>query len=607
MNASGIRKRGGDIGFYLLLAGMCVLIQLPPLFFGVELCDSGFYLASYSNILDHPASVEYGFMHYLTAVTGAMLMKLCPGMFWMRVVGMVVNTLTAITVASVFRRKEWRAMALPAVLIILCQQFDAPLTFSYDQFSALIICLGLKALISGVAPLLPGGSRRDAPVRPGYCDRMMLVSGMLLGISIFARIPNLLAVGYIILIPIFLWRRRRGRYKWAEMGMMMTAFLAGWLTGILLVFLLMLALGHTETFFDHIRDLFSIATSTSAEVSHGSSHLIMVQIGAYLSMFKIGLAIVGVVALSWISAGLVRSRQLRFALLLFFGVAFMLLVWWRVYALGGGDFVYFLAALFILGCIGQIWEGEWRLKLAAAAGLGMILIFPLGSDFAIVNNGTQAMWMAAVPALLFYCRFIDRALGVGPRRAVRLIWIYAILISVCAIAKSTRDGVYFDQTPLWECTAEVDHPLGRGVTTSPAHARALCEMVKEIESVARPGEPVLITGTAPMLHYLTGTLPAIGNQSPGLLSADQLRVQLSRKLRYAPVVVMRIPSPAGDFSRPDDDAMRGRGEFSNIFHNEKKHEAILSTLAELGYEPVDTLRYMVVYRPVKGERRQGCY
>ena len=48
-------------------------------------------------------------------------------------------------------------------------------------------------------------------------------------------------------------------------------------------------------------------------------------------------------------------------------------------------------------------------------------------------------------------------------------------------------------------------------------------------------------------------------------------------------------------------------EFSNYFHNEKKTDAVLSTLAELGYVPVDTMRYMIVYRPESGERSLPCY
>ena len=43
------------------------------------------------------------------------------------------------------------------------------------------------------------------------------------------------------------------------------------------------------------------------------------------------------------------------------------------------------------------------------------------------------------------------------------------------------------------------------------------------------------------------------------------------------------------------------------FHNEKKTDAVLSTLAELGYVPVDTMRYMIVYRPESGERSLPCY
>lgn len=597
-----------DWKYMLLLAGICVALQLPPLFFGVELCDSGFYLASYANIFTHPEAVEYGFMHYLTDVVGGALMLLFPGMFGMRLVGLIVNTLTALTVASLFPDRRMRPIVVAAIVVILAEQLDMPLTFSYDQLSALLTCVGLRLMLKGLSPLLPDDGRTSYTARPGHCDRMIIASGIVLGINVFSRMPNLLGILYIFIIPLLAWQgclgmRRRG----LQISMLMLGYLGGWLTGILAVFLLMLLLGHNTIFFHHLADLMNMVTSQSAEVSHGPVNLITVQLRAYMNMFRCGIAIAGVLALAAITGRLVKSCSLRRALNVVWVAAAVVVVVKYAFLSGSSTFTYFLGALFIIGCVGAIWRSTPRIRSTAVAGLAVILIFPLGSDGAIINHGTQAMWLASVPALLFYIRFLQKFAGATLPASRNLVTAIALLIGAAAFGRAASEGVYFDSTPMWECRGAVGVDGGRGVYTSPQRARALGEMVAEVDSVAREGEPVFISGMAPMLHYLTGTLPAIGNQSPELLSAEQLRLQLSRKLRKAPVLVMRLAAPAGDFSQPGDDQMHGRGEFSNYFHNEKKTDAVLSTLAELGYVPVDTMRYMIVYRPESGERSLPCY
>ena len=58
--------------------------QLAMATFGVELCDSGYYLTFFENIFKAPASVEYNFMYYLSGVAGGALNAILPeGGKWM--------------------------------------------------------------------------------------------------------------------------------------------------------------------------------------------------------------------------------------------------------------------------------------------------------------------------------------------------------------------------------------------------------------------------------------------------------------------------------------------------------------------------------------------
>lgn len=65
--------------FLLALALICVVLQVPLVFWGAELCDAGFYLTFYQNFFDAPESVSYNFMYWLSGLIGAIWTKVFRG------------------------------------------------------------------------------------------------------------------------------------------------------------------------------------------------------------------------------------------------------------------------------------------------------------------------------------------------------------------------------------------------------------------------------------------------------------------------------------------------------------------------------------------------
>ena len=69
-------------GHYCKSVGWTVVLialwQLMVATFGVDLCDSGYYLTFFENVFKAPASVEYNFMYYLSGVAGGVLDALLP-------------------------------------------------------------------------------------------------------------------------------------------------------------------------------------------------------------------------------------------------------------------------------------------------------------------------------------------------------------------------------------------------------------------------------------------------------------------------------------------------------------------------------------------------
>ena len=69
-------------GHYSTSVGWAIVLlalwQLVIAAFGVDLCDTGYYLTFFDNIFKAPDSVEYNFMYYLSGVAGGVLNALLP-------------------------------------------------------------------------------------------------------------------------------------------------------------------------------------------------------------------------------------------------------------------------------------------------------------------------------------------------------------------------------------------------------------------------------------------------------------------------------------------------------------------------------------------------
>lgn len=190
MNPFKLKYMSGK-AFALWLAVICIVVQIPPLFMGVELCDSGFYLTFYDNIYSHPECVEYNFMYYLSGLTGGALLKIMHTALGMRIVGAAVNVLCALCLAAAFPARRFRSAVAGSSLLMIVGSWWLPLTFSYDHLTSLLTCVGLLLIMRSVTARNRTGA---------VC--LALASGLVLGMNTFARIPNVLGFAYILLVPI---------------------------------------------------------------------------------------------------------------------------------------------------------------------------------------------------------------------------------------------------------------------------------------------------------------------------------------------------------------------------------------------------------------------
>lgn len=544
--------------FLLALALICVVLQVPLVFWGAELCDAGFYLTFYQNFFDAPESVSYNFMYWLSGLIGAIWTKVFPGMAAMRVAGLLANTGCALLLATIFSVRRYRPWVVAGTLLCLCGQWQLPLTLSYDMITALLTLVGLLLLTRA----LTGGNLRRA-------SWIMLAAGVVIGANTFTRIPNVAGILYIFLIPIVISIfQRRGA------GLLSAVFAAGWLAGICLILALMAAMGHLQIFIANMQELFGVAAQGS-EASHGFGPLVAAQISAWKWVLSECFVIIFLGLLTLAARRGMNNRIVRRITLAVIGLL-LLYIFYKARVITSA------VSLVLVGVVLATITGGRSLRSGAWAGLAMMLIFPLGSDGGLFNNSTYILWCACVPGLYGYRSFAKRFVPAWERGAGIASICYALAIVLLAMAQAAIGGVYFDTVKPLQASGTIPAPLASGIRTSQQTATAIEETLKGVEKGAGPGERILIFGSAPLLHYLSETQPAIGNSWPEQLSAEMLGEQLRERMQGAPVLLVKYPTIGGT-GKPSDDFLYGRDPYSDIYHNAKKTGVLLQYLGEEGY------------------------
>ena len=112
---------------------LLALWQAVIALFGVDLCDTGYYLTFYDNIFKAPSSVEYNFMYYLSGVAGGALNAALPETGkWlaMRLAGVMCNVGVMALLAWALRRVLPATAVIGGFLMVVASLVAFPYTFN---------------------------------------------------------------------------------------------------------------------------------------------------------------------------------------------------------------------------------------------------------------------------------------------------------------------------------------------------------------------------------------------------------------------------------------------------------------------------------------------
>src|SRR5690606_41731366 len=147
------------------------------------------------------------------------------------------NCLTVFLGYNLLRRCLGLKLTVICLAVALFANNFGFLVFYHNQLTALMalwaICLMQKGLLQGK-------------------NRFLLFAGIVLGVNIFTRIPNLTLLGFVGVVPLYFWGK-----EWFKNSVFPILYFAfGNILGIGLVFLILASLGQVEIMFGALESLF---------------------------------------------------------------------------------------------------------------------------------------------------------------------------------------------------------------------------------------------------------------------------------------------------------------------------------------------------------------
>jgi hypothetical protein len=507
------------------------LIAVPFLliFQGIDFTDTGWVLANYQQIFSDPSSVSYWFHLWLPNVIGGAWNVLFGGggLISFKIAALLIFWLTAFLVYRGYKDTVPREDLCHALLLGMVLHFPGKITvIHYNNISTFFLILGCVLLLRGI--------KRKKRLS-------LFFSGAAASLAVFARIPNVLGFS-LVFVLVYAWFLEKGRA--ADLVKDIAAFAAGIAAAAAAVIALMLPLGHFSLYRGAVADLFFGA---GEDLSHyGSNTMEKKFFLDWGRAFFSGAVMIGFIyGARHICRKYIRGKHGKFvsrcgaaalALAVFF-------VTWREAWSESMVIVYPFTGFTALSCLAVMIFPDHRYKRQKPPALAALLLtvtLSTGSDtgmkvaaYGLIFGFPLALWFWRAPpdtgiALSSYegNKLTGKsALDLSARRGV-MACIMAVYTAYAL--PFTLRNVYRDSSARWRMTSPADHPMLRGIRTTPERAAAITSLLKELDRHVKPGDPLLTYESIPMVHFLAKTRPYLYNPWPILYLPGEFKKNLDK-------------------------------------------------------------------------------
>lgn len=487
---------------------------------GADITDTTYSLGyyQYGDVLDR----MWYFATFLPNVIGSLLMHLPFGntMVGMNVYCTLVICATALSVYYLLARFEMPAWMNFIGLFLAESLCWCPRVILYNYLTYFFFTLGTLVLVRTLS-------------RPVAAKRMLFLAGVLFGLNVMVRLPNVTEALMIVVLPAYgVWMHKK---KWTVIKEMLIAF-SGYVTGFFIPFASISLIFNREAYVGMVQDLFAMSVTTHDYTAGGMLSLIA---DAYARTFSHMGIMIPCIAAGVVMFLLMPSRFLWQKRLLYFAGSVILVVYyfrsgiftfhyWYYDSIFQGAMMFIIVSgiLFALDIAGLL-HGHEHEKMLSLAALVILLATPLGSNnytHPVINN----LFFVA-PVTLSVARRAARCARKSIRPHIHETWqILGVVLFIVLLVQGTlfharfafRDGM---EDGTRRDTAITQIAKLRGIRTSAYNAERLTSLYLFLDGRGLRGKDAVLFGDIPGIAYICDLKPAIFTTWPDLESNETSR------------------------------------------------------------------------------------
>lgn len=508
--------------------------------------DEGFYLSNYQNFFKDPSINLSSCAFYLTVFVGGLWDK------FFGFGGILSHRIFALLLGCVSFYFTWR----------LLKEFTKyPLWIFLGCFLPMLHgiggCMGsISGFILGIASCFLYESYKENSLGK------YLVAAILVGMSLFGRFTAILTIFPLFLPTLFnLKNNRRLALQQAFVGV------GGYISGIVLVFLLIIFMGHFDAYYQSI-----FVDLVSSGKSEGSTHNIWNLLYVYLK--DVGI-VFGSVFIVLLLAGLIKKYCLKnysFYIVLLIVVSGALVLLMKLLV----DKVSPIAHNYVLAVASfafLILSGKETIKkydfLVAYIVLGA-LIGPMGSDVAILGHGCCFLSLS-LP--LFVSSLTENPYR---KRIIYLVLVLCLVYSAERIRRIVMFGNFWEDGPRYEMTYKLEGSKYATIFVSKETKETMDPLLFELKKYVKPDDELMCFFSIPIVHYFTETRPYTYHSCPAFYDSDLFCKRLHKAEKEKPllpvVVVEKISEKLEDANKVKYECLKdfmNRHSYHQVWQNEK--------------------------------------
>ena len=436
--------------------------------------DTGYFMTGYEQIFESSDSVSQSMGLYLTNVLGGEILNLFPNIgFWgFRIIGIILLDFTFLFFFCMLRNEIPIIHILLGCFLIVLGQAKFPCFWGAGLLTCSLYVIFILLLYRG----LTKGNKVE-----------IFISGIFVGLNIFVRIPNVLAVGIVLIVLLnrwFIYGDKKSDWYFT------IVFASGIFVGCLLVFLLICLLGHQQLMIDTIENL--VRSGNTGADGHSWFVLLITQFYLYSQAIIFLCLFYTIFA---IDSKISQNKNIYFSASFFLVASFVIL--YHVYLSPSFNPIW---ALCFAGCmIGAMKHGNMR--LLSVLSLFMLLVLPFGS-----NSGYNQGCLPAILATPIASSFIINRKNV----------MYVLVACLALGLQYIMQGSYGDDGPIYEKKCSLNVPELVYMRTTKEKAEVINSSLPKLRTLIAPKDTLMVYDAVPLMNYLTHTRPVNGQPWPAL-------------------------------------------------------------------------------------------